>query len=70
MTSEKRPQDPHMDGTSLRFETLDRGGEYPDKPQAIKLTDALGRSCIYVPITPDGKVVDSQGYTFDPEDEW
>jgi hypothetical protein len=30
MTSEKRPQDPHMDGTSLRFETLDRGGEYPD----------------------------------------
>jgi hypothetical protein len=30
-------------------------------PQAIKLIDAEGRSCIYVPITQDGKVVDSQG---------
>jgi len=41
MTPEKRPQDPHMDGTGLRFETLDHGGEYPDTmPQAIKLTDA------------------------------
>lgn len=35
-------------------------------PQAIKLTDAEGRSCIYVPIT---QAVDSQGYAFDPEDE-
>jgi hypothetical protein len=26
-------------------------------PQAIKLIDAEGRSCIYVPITQDGKVV-------------
>ena len=52
MTREKRPQDPRMDGTGLRFETLDHGGEYPDTmPQAIKLTDAEGRSCIYVPIT-------------------
>jgi hypothetical protein len=34
MTPEKRPQDPHMDGTALRFE--DHGGEYPDTmPQAI-----------------------------------
>jgi hypothetical protein len=38
-------------------------------PQAIKLTDAEGRSCIYVPITQDGKVVDSQGYTTDNEDD-
>jgi hypothetical protein len=38
-------------------------------PQAIKLTDAEDRSCIYVPITQDGKVVDSQDFTFDPEDE-
>jgi hypothetical protein len=30
MTPDKRPQDPHMDGTGLRFETLDHGGEYPD----------------------------------------
>ena len=45
MTPDKRPQDPHMDGTGLRFETLDHGGEYPDTmPQAIKLTDAEGRS--------------------------
>jgi hypothetical protein len=29
-----------------------------------------GRSCIYVPITQDGKVVDSEGYSFGPEDEW
>jgi hypothetical protein len=49
---------------------LDHGGEYPDTmPQAIKLTDAQGRSCIYVPITQNGKVVNSQGFVFDPEDE-
>jgi hypothetical protein len=36
MTSEKRPQDLHMDGTALRFEPLDHRGEYPDTmPQAI-----------------------------------
>ena len=61
MTPEKRPQDPSMDGTGLTFETLERGGEYPDTmPQVIRLTDAEGRSCIYVPITQDGKVVDSE----------
>jgi hypothetical protein len=59
MTPEKRPQDPHMDGTGLRFETMEHGGEYPDTmPQAVKLIDAEGRSCIYVPITQDGKVVE------------
>jgi len=43
MTPEKRPQDPHMDGTGLRFETMEHGGEYPDTmPQAIKLIDAEG----------------------------
>ena len=51
MTPEKRPQDPHMDGTGLRFETMEHGGEYPDTmPQAIKLIDAEGCSCIYVPM--------------------
>jgi len=36
---------------------------------SVKLRiDAQGRSSIYVPITQDGKVVDSQGYSFDPED--
>jgi len=69
LTPEKRPQDPSMDGTGLRFEAFDHGGEYPDTmPQAIKLTDADGRSCIYVPITQNGRVVDSQGYSLDLED--
>jgi hypothetical protein len=58
-----------MDGTGLRFETMERGGEYPDPmPQAIKLIDAEGRSCIYVPITQNRKLVDSQGYVLYPED--
>jgi hypothetical protein len=44
--------------------------EYPDTtPQAIKLIDAEGRSCLYMPITQDGKVVDSLGFLFDTEDE-
>jgi hypothetical protein len=38
-------------------------------PQAIKLTDAEGRSCIHVPITQNGKVVDSQGFVLDAEDD-
>jgi hypothetical protein len=70
LTADKRPQDPQMDGTGLRFETMEHGGEYPDTmPQAIKLIDAEGRSCIYVPISQDGKVVDSLGYMLGPEDE-
>jgi hypothetical protein len=69
MVADKRPQEPDLDGTGFRFETLDHGGEYPDTmPQAIKLIDAERRTCIYVPITQDGKVVDCQGYSFDPED--
>jgi hypothetical protein len=32
-------------------------------------TTAEGRSGIYVPIMQNGKVVDSQGFTFDPEDD-
>ena len=67
---DKRLQDPYMDGTGLRFETMEHGGEYLDTmPQAIKLVDAERRSTIYVPITQDGKVVDSQGFMLDPEDE-
>ena len=70
MTPEKRPQDPHMDGTGMRFETMEHGGEYPDTmPQVIKLIDAEGRSRIYVPILQNGGVVDSQGFTLDPEDD-
>jgi hypothetical protein len=70
LTPEKRPQDPTMDGSDLRFETMEHGGEYPDTmPQAIKVVDAEGRSCIYVPITQDGRVVDSQGYTLDLDED-
>src|SRR4030088_3545584 len=47
MTPEKRPQAPKPDGTGLRFETMEHGGEYPDTmPQVIKLIDAEDRSCI------------------------
>ena len=38
-------------------------------PQAIKLIDAEGRSCIYVSITQDGRLVDSQGFALDAEDD-
>jgi len=41
--------------------------QQPALPQAIKLTNAEGRSCISVPITQDG--IDSQGYVFGPDDE-
>jgi hypothetical protein len=50
-------KNPHLDGTGLRFETIKHD---PDTmPQAIKVTDAEGRSCICVPIRQDGRVVDS-----------
>lgn len=63
MTEEMRPQDDHLDGSTLKFETLEHGGEYPDTmPQAVKATDAAGRWCIYVPIEVGGKVVRSHGY--------
>ncbi|MFL6802873.1 MAG: hypothetical protein ACJ8FM_02720 [Xanthobacteraceae bacterium] len=59
----ERPQDSDRDGRSLRFETLEHGAEHPDKmPQALRVTDPQGRSCLYWPITEDGKVVDSRGY--------
>jgi hypothetical protein len=49
---------------------MEHGGEYPDTmPPAIKLIDAKGRSCIYVPITQNGKVVDSQGFLLNAQDE-
>ena len=67
---EQRPQDPHLDGTGLRFMTMDHGGEYPDTmPQAIKLIDAEGRSCIYVPITQNGRVVDSLGHELELQED-
>jgi hypothetical protein len=32
------------------------------------LIDTEGRSCIYVPIMQNGKVVDSQGFILDADD--
>jgi hypothetical protein len=70
LAPERRPQDPRLDGSGLRFETMEHGGEYPDAmPQAIKVIDAQGRSCIYVPISQDGKVVDTQRFAFDFGDD-
>lgn len=65
MTAEKRPQDENLDGAGWTYETLEHGGEHPDTmPQAIKATDPQGRSCIYVPVSINGNVVDSKGFTF------
>jgi hypothetical protein len=53
-----RPQDPHGDGTGLRFETGEHGGDYPDSmPQAVTVTDAEGRWAVYVPLRIDGTIV-------------
>lgn len=69
LAPEQRPQDPELDGRGLRFETMDHGGEYPDQmPQAIRLVDAKGRSCIYVPVMQNGKVVDCLGHMEDEDD--
>ena len=58
MEPSMRPQDPHLDGTGLRFETLEHGGEWPDTmPQAIRMTDADGQFCTYLPVQVGGKVV-------------
>ncbi|MET4476687.1 hypothetical protein [Bradyrhizobium sp. F1.13.3] len=65
MRREKRPQDPGMDGGDMRFEgyrieTREHAGEYPDTmPQVIEVTDADGRKAAYVPLSRNGKVVDS-----------
>jgi hypothetical protein len=54
----------------LRFETLDHGGEYPDTmPQAIRLSDPLGRTCLYLLSTQNGKVVDTNAKVFDDDEE-
>jgi hypothetical protein len=58
LTQDMRPQDPRGDGTGLRFETGEHGGDYPDNmPQAITVSDAQGRWAVYVPLWADGKVI-------------
>lgn len=67
MNRDDRPQDPDLNGRDLRFEgysvkTLEHGGEYPDTmPQLIEVTDAAGNKAAYVPLSRDGKVVQSAG---------
>lgn len=57
---DKRPRD-YLAGDGLRFEPFAHGGEYPDMmPQAVRVTDADGRSCVYIPVVEDGQVVDSK----------
>jgi hypothetical protein len=58
LTESMRPQDPHGDGTGLRFETGEHGGDFPDNmPQTITVTDAQGRSAVYIPLRVGGKIV-------------
>jgi hypothetical protein len=58
LTETMRPQDPHGDGTGLRFETEEHGGDYPDNmPQVITVTDAQGRWAVYVPLRVGGNIV-------------
>jgi hypothetical protein len=48
---------------------LIHGGECQDtRPQAIRLTDALGRSCLYLPTTQNGKVVDTDAKMFEDDE--
>ena len=66
MTEEMRPQDDNQDLSGWSFVSAEHGGEYPDSmPQAIKATDAEGRSCWYIPVSVNGRVVDSKGFVFD-----
>jgi hypothetical protein len=66
LPADARPQDPSLRGSGLKFQVLEYGGEYNDNmPISIRLTDGEGRSCVYVPITVDGRVVDSKGFTLE-----
>jgi hypothetical protein len=59
----ERPQDQYGDGSDLRFRILEYGGEYADDmPASIRVIDSEGRSCVYSPITVEGRVVDSKGF--------
>jgi hypothetical protein len=58
LTETLRPQDPHGDGTGVRFETGEHGGDYLDNmPQVITMTDAQGRWAVYVPLRVGSKIV-------------
>jgi hypothetical protein len=65
---EKRPQDPRMDGTGLRFETMEHGGVSRRHAPSHQVGGCRRPLLHLRPITQDGKVVDSQGYILDLED--
>lgn len=68
MAPDRRPQDPTGDGAGWTFEPVEHGGEYPDTmPQAIIARDALGRSCVYIPVQENGRVVEGIGFTLEPD---
>jgi hypothetical protein len=70
LTSKNRLQDTGLDGSTLKFETLDQGGDYSDMfPNAVKVTDPEGRWCIYTPIEAGGQQVQSLGFFCSEEDE-
>jgi hypothetical protein len=61
-----RPQDDDLKGTNLRYQPANYGGEVKDDmPQEIHVKDRKGRMCVYKPITEDGRVVESKGYTLE-----
>jgi hypothetical protein len=63
LTAVNRPQDLTLDGSSLRFETMDHGGQFSDRfPNAVKVTDSEGRWCVYTPIQAAGQEVQSLGF--------
>jgi hypothetical protein len=63
----ERPENHELYPAGLRVQTLGHGGHFPDKmPDAIRATDAQGRSWLYMPIEmEDGQVVDSRGFTLE-----
>jgi hypothetical protein len=61
---DQRPQDEYGDGRSLRFTTHEH--DEMMMPQAIEVTDSVGRWAVYVPLEIDGKMVRPQPERDDP----
>lgn len=70
LAPEARPQDPSLRGSGLKFKVLEYGGEYnDDMPMSICVTDRENRSCIYVPMTVEGRVVNSKRFILERLDD-
>lgn len=58
MTADNRPQDPSLRGDDLTFSAHEHGGAHPDCfPTCVKVRDAAGRWCVYVPMVVDGEEI-------------